>query len=60
MASEMCLRSLKRTHAMDLSNYGQRADFEEPCAGQSRPACAIWPHLTAAATLVCGAGCGSR
>ena len=27
---ELCLRSLKRTHAMYLSNYGQRApDFEE-------------------------------
>ena len=31
-AKELCLRSLKRTHTMYLSNYGQRPDFEEPCA----------------------------
>ena len=31
-AKEICLRSLKRTHTMYLSNYGQRPDFEEPCA----------------------------
>jgi len=29
-AKELCLRSLKRTHTMYLSNYGQRPDFEEP------------------------------
>jgi len=29
-AKELCLRSLKRTHTMYLSNYGQRPNFEEP------------------------------
>lgn len=29
-AKELCLRSLKRTHTMYLSNYGQRSDFAEP------------------------------
>ena len=40
-AKELCLRSLKRTHTMYLSNYGQRPDFEEPCAAPPPfpPAC---------------------
>ena len=32
LVETMALRSLKRTRGMYLSNYGQRADFEEPCA----------------------------